>query len=73
MSIDVRDVEGHGNSNLHTGHNINVNQTEDRCLEHLRPTDPRDDKTRIERTKGGLLEDSYKWILGHVRLSKMAT
>jgi len=26
-------------------------------------TDPRDDKARIEQTKGGLLKDSYKWIL----------
>jgi hypothetical protein len=33
------------------------------CLRELRPTDPRDDKKRIEETKGGLLEDSYQWIL----------
>ncbi|KAF2189151.1 WD40 repeat-like protein, partial [Zopfia rhizophila CBS 207.26] len=33
------------------------------CLQHLRITDPRDDKKRIEETKGGLLEDSYRWIL----------
>ncbi|KAH7117476.1 hypothetical protein EDB81DRAFT_892342 [Dactylonectria macrodidyma] len=26
---------------------------------------PRDDKTRIEQTKGGLLKDSYKWVLDH--------
>ncbi|RSL81247.1 hypothetical protein CEP52_017244 [Fusarium oligoseptatum] len=32
---------------------------------HLRETDPRDDKTRIEATKGGLLRDSYRWILDH--------
>ncbi|KAF8852969.1 NACHT-domain-containing protein [Acephala macrosclerotiorum] len=36
------------------------NQT---CLEDLRITDPRDDKRRIEETKGGLLSDSYRWIL----------
>ncbi|RYP45618.1 hypothetical protein DL768_008055 [Monosporascus sp. mg162] len=36
-----------------------------RCLEDLLLTDPRDDRTRIEQTKGGLLRDSYKWILGH--------
>lgn len=34
-----------------------------RCIEDLRPTDPRDDKKRIEDMKGGLLKDSYKWIL----------
>ncbi|KAF2878163.1 NACHT domain-containing protein [Massariosphaeria phaeospora] len=31
------------------------------CLRDLRPTDPRDDKKRIEDTKGGLLEGSYHW------------
>jgi hypothetical protein len=35
------------------------------CVYHLRLTDPRDDKKRIEDTKGGLLEDSYYWILKH--------
>ncbi|KAI8710889.1 NACHT domain-containing protein [Fusarium sp. LHS14.1] len=34
-----------------------------RCLKDLRETDPRDDKTRIQETKGGLLRDSYRWIL----------
>ncbi|GKT76311.1 vegetative incompatibility protein het-e-1 [Colletotrichum tofieldiae] len=34
-------------------------------LADLRSTDPRKDKTRIERTKGGLLRDSYRWILDH--------
>ncbi|KAF1990458.1 NACHT-domain-containing protein [Aulographum hederae CBS 113979] len=33
------------------------------CLRHLRSTDPRDDKKRIEQTKGGLLHDAYCWIL----------
>jgi hypothetical protein len=26
-------------------------------------TNPRDDKKRIKETKGGLLQDSYRWIL----------
>ncbi|KAL5318069.1 hypothetical protein ACEPPN_015173 [Leptodophora sp. 'Broadleaf-Isolate-01'] len=34
-----------------------------KCLQDLRLSDPRDDKTRIEDTKGGLLEGSYHWIL----------
>jgi hypothetical protein len=39
-------------------------ENEDReCIQHLRLTDPKDDKKRIEETKGGLLEDSYHWIL----------
>ena len=33
------------------------------CLNDLRTTDPRHDKTRIEQTKGGLLADSYRWVL----------
>ncbi|KAH7115497.1 NACHT domain-containing protein [Dactylonectria estremocensis] len=33
------------------------------CMKDLRETDPRDDKTRIQDTKGGLLRDSYRWIL----------
>ncbi|KAL2137636.1 hypothetical protein VTI28DRAFT_8723 [Corynascus sepedonium] len=32
-------------------------------LEDLGATDPRHDKTRIEQTKGGLLSDSYRWVL----------
>ncbi|KAL2198040.1 NACHT domain-containing protein, partial [Corynascus similis CBS 632.67] len=32
-------------------------------LKNLCTTDPRHDKTRIEQTKGGLLADSYRWVL----------
>jgi hypothetical protein len=35
----------------------------EKCLRDLRVTDPRNDKERIEETKGGLLADSYRWIL----------
>ncbi|ORX93522.1 hypothetical protein BCR34DRAFT_677790, partial [Clohesyomyces aquaticus] len=40
-----------------------LNKEYQECIKHLRLTDPRDDKKRIEETKGGLLEDSYRWIL----------
>lgn len=33
------------------------------CIRDIRVTDPRDDKKRIEITKGGLLADSYRWFL----------
>jgi hypothetical protein len=33
------------------------------CTKDLRLTDPHDDKNRIEDTKGGLLDDSYCWIV----------
>ncbi|KAF4917479.1 Vegetative incompatibility protein HET-E-1 [Colletotrichum viniferum] len=41
------------------------NQSGSKLLADLRVTDPRDDKRRIERRKGGLLRDSYRWILDH--------
>jgi NACHT domain-containing protein len=33
------------------------------CLANLLLTDPRSEKIRIGRTKGGLLSDSFRWIL----------
>jgi hypothetical protein len=33
------------------------------CVRDIRHTDPRHDKQRIEDTKGGLLADSYRWVL----------
>jgi hypothetical protein len=38
-------------------------RTQERCIQDVRHTDPRDDKKRIEETKGGLLADSYRWVL----------
>ncbi|KAH6885000.1 NACHT domain-containing protein [Thelonectria olida] len=43
---------------------------DEQCLKDLRGTDPhgtdpRDDKTRIQDSKGGLLRGSYHWILDH--------
>ena len=35
------------------------------CLQHLYVTDPRLDKVRIEQTKGGLIPESSRWILGN--------
>lgn len=34
-----------------------------RCLNTLKATDPQLDKQRIEKRKGGLLKDSYKWVI----------
>jgi hypothetical protein len=34
-----------------------------RCVQDLHSTDPRDDKRRIEETKGGLLANSCQWVL----------
>ncbi|KAF2856407.1 beta transducin-like protein HET-E4s [Plenodomus tracheiphilus IPT5] len=35
---------------------------QEECLRDLYATDPRNDKKRIEETKGGLLADSYRWV-----------
>jgi hypothetical protein len=37
----------------------------EQCIQDIRQTDPRDDKKRIEETKGGLLADSYRWVLNN--------
>jgi hypothetical protein len=42
---------------------VQLEKEDQECIQHLRLTDPRDDKKRIEETQGGLLEDSYCWIL----------
>ncbi|KAF2192930.1 HET-domain-containing protein [Zopfia rhizophila CBS 207.26] len=48
----------------HLRQQASVMEKEDQeCVRHLRLTDPRDDKKRIEDTKGGLLEGSYRWVL----------
>ncbi|KAL6810698.1 WD40-repeat-containing domain protein [Trichoderma sp. SZMC 28013] len=46
------------------------NKENNKCLQDLLQTNPRDDKTRIQRTKGHLLKDSYRWILDHVDFKK---
>jgi hypothetical protein len=33
------------------------------CIQDMYSTNPRDDKKRIEEIKGGLLTDSYRWVL----------
>jgi hypothetical protein len=42
---------------------VQISKEEQECIQHLRVTDPRDDKKRIEETQGGLLEDSYRPVL----------
>ncbi|KAL6822005.1 Pfs, NACHT and WD domain protein [Trichoderma sp. SZMC 28015] len=53
------------NATIHQGnvYHYSSEGASDRCLADLRSTDPRDDKVRIEQTKGGLLRELYNWIL----------
>jgi hypothetical protein len=43
------------------------------CLRDLRPSNPRHDKKRIEDTKGGLLVDSYRWVLDNTIFQQWRT
>ncbi|KKF92490.1 Vegetative incompatibility protein HET-E-1 [Ceratocystis platani] len=40
-------------------------ENDKKCLSALCNTDPSTDKKEIESRKGGLLEESYRWILSH--------
>ncbi|KAH8646283.1 hypothetical protein BX600DRAFT_484853 [Xylariales sp. PMI_506] len=40
-----------------------LNEKDIKCLQELYLTDPCYDKRRIEETKGGLLQDVYRWII----------
>lgn len=68
-SYDITNNTFGNNVRFHQGdiHNYDSHAPSqaDPCLVDLRTTDPRDDKTRIEETKGNLLKDSYCWILEH--------
>ncbi|PSN59031.1 hypothetical protein BS50DRAFT_682489 [Corynespora cassiicola Philippines] len=52
--------EGYGNAFKRLQEEISKLNT---CLQDLRSTDPQNDKKRIEDTKGGLLLESYRWVL----------
>ncbi|RKL32516.1 Vegetative incompatibility protein HET-E-1 [Fusarium proliferatum] len=71
-SSTVQSLNASGSSRVHVGNSYNITHNHGRgseddgakkYLDALRSTDPRDDKARIEQTNGGLLKDSYVWIL----------
>ena len=57
--------EGEENAFKRLRRSVQMVREDYECIQHLRLTDPRDDRKRIEETKGGLLEDSYHWIVEH--------
>ncbi|RSL54131.1 hypothetical protein CEP53_007522 [Fusarium sp. AF-6] len=65
----VESLRADGSSRVQVGnsytevHNYEGRQVDDECLRDLRTTDPRDDKTRITKEKGGLLPGSSDWVL----------
>jgi hypothetical protein len=52
--------EGHGSALRRL---LEEHKEVEKCMQDLCITNPRNDKKRIEETKGGLLADSYCWIL----------
>ncbi|EWZ85340.1 hypothetical protein FOWG_11842 [Fusarium oxysporum f. sp. lycopersici MN25] len=71
-SSSVQSLNASGSSRVHVGNSYNITHhhrkgseqdSVKKYLDALRSTDPRDDKARIEQTNGGLLKDSYVWIL----------
>jgi hypothetical protein len=61
LDVDIAPVYGEGAEEAFRRLHAEIRKLE-KCLCDLRPTDPRNDKTRIEDTKGGLLEGSYRWV-----------
>lgn len=60
--VDIAPVYGEGEEEAFRRLYNEIRKLKD-CLRDLRSSNPRDDKTRIEDTKGGLLADSYRWVL----------
>ena len=62
--VDIVPLYGEGEEEAFRRLNKEIQKLKD-CLRDLRHGDPRDDKKRIEETKGGLLADSYRWVLNN--------
>ncbi|KAH7061013.1 quinon protein alcohol dehydrogenase-like superfamily, partial [Paraphoma chrysanthemicola] len=68
FDVDIAPVYGEGTEQAFRRLHDKIRKQEDsfrkreECLHDLRATDPRNDKRRIEETKGGLLADSYRWV-----------
>ncbi|USP74763.1 WD40 repeat-like protein [Curvularia clavata] len=62
VDVDLAPCYGEGLAGAFRRLHDEIDKTK-RCIQDLRDTDPRDDKKRIEDTKGGLLKDSYRWVL----------
>ncbi|USP74162.1 hypothetical protein yc1106_01436 [Curvularia clavata] len=60
--VDIAPVYGEGEEEAFRRLRHEIKKLE-ACVCDLRTSDPRDDKKRIEETKGGLLFDSYHWVL----------
>jgi hypothetical protein len=64
FDVELAPVYGEGESGAFDRLKREIYKLE-RCMEDMHSTDLRDDKKRIEDTKGGLLTDSYRWVLNN--------
>jgi archaellum biogenesis ATPase FlaH len=62
LDVELAPVYGEGAAGAFRRLMDEINSSK-RCIQDLHSTDPRKDKQRIEDTKGGLLADSYRWVL----------
>jgi hypothetical protein len=63
--VDIVPMYGEGGEEAFRRLHHEIQKVKD-CVCDLRSGDPRDDKKRIESTKGGLLANSSRWILNNV-------
>jgi hypothetical protein len=62
LHVELVPVYGEGAAGAY-GRLMDEINTSKKCVQDIRSTDPHDDKKRIEETRGGLLADSYRWVL----------
>ncbi|KAH8661592.1 hypothetical protein BGZ60DRAFT_491655 [Tricladium varicosporioides] len=62
FDVYIPPIYGEGPASAHTRLLDEFHKIQ-KCIQDLRFTDPRDDKKRIEDTKGGLIKGLYDWIL----------
>ncbi|KAG4273322.1 hypothetical protein FPRO04_14559 [Fusarium proliferatum] len=65
LRLDVKAVESAIQDQTQVLRQIHHDENDQKCLQDLRVVDPEAHKENIETTKGGLLKDSYYWILDH--------
>ncbi|KAL5114448.1 hypothetical protein ACEQ8H_007645 [Pleosporales sp. CAS-2024a] len=61
VDVDLAPCYGEGVDGAFKRLHNEIDKTK-KCIRDLCGTDPRDDKKRIEDTKGGLLQDLYRWV-----------
>jgi hypothetical protein len=61
VDVDLAPCYGEGADGAFRRLHDEIDKTK-RCIQDLCGTDSRDDKKRIEDTKGGLLKDLYRWV-----------